>query len=147
MEHHDTQLHAAQAPPTIRREHGRERRTSRRWILAATITAAIAIDQITKTLAVEMLGSSPAHIGFLHLRLVANRGLLMGMLQAPLVVVAAATLLVVFTATRARPRNDPQIVIAFGLLAGGALGNFVGRLLQRQHFPPTPSSTGSRSEE
>lgn len=135
MEHHDSLATAGQAPHQIRRGPGNVRHSSWRWILAATIIAAVAIDQLTKALAVEALSSGPAHVGILHLRLIANRGLLMGMLPVPFVVVAVATLLVVFTAIRAGRRSGPHTSIAFGLLAGGALGNFVDRLLQRPQFP------------
>lgn len=109
--------------------------TARRWILPAALVAAVAVDQLTKTLAVEALGTGPAHVGILHLRLVANRGLLMGMLPAPTVVIVAATLLLAWTAVRAGRRAPLAVSIAFGLLAGGALGNLIDRFLQRQQFP------------
>jgi signal peptidase II len=105
------------------------------WVLVGTAIAAVGVDQLTKAVAVAALGSGPAHIGVLHLRLVANRGLLMGILPAPLVVVAAATLLVVWFAVRAGRTGAIRTSIAFGLLAGGALGNFVDRILERQAFP------------
>lgn len=118
-----------------RRVSGGVRSPSVRWILAVTIIAAVGVDQITKMFAVEALRSGPAHFGVLHLRLVANRGLLMGMVPAPIVGVAAATLLVVLVAVLAARKTGTRSSIAYGLLAGGALGNFVDRLLERQQFP------------
>lgn len=106
-----------------------------RWLLIATIAATFGIDQLTKAVAVEALATGPAHIGIFHLRLVANRGILMGMLPSPLIAVAVATLLVVWVAVRAGRRNGARMSIAFGFLAGGALGNFVDRILQRPQFP------------
>ena len=107
----------------------------RGWLLIAAIAATFSIDQLSKAVAVDALATGPAHIGIFHLRLVANRGLLMGMLRAPLVAVGVATLLVVWFAVRAGRRGGARMSIAFGLLAGGALGNFVDRILERPQFP------------
>lgn len=111
------------------------RRSATVSLLAAAALATAALDQITKAAAVDALGAGAAHFGILHLRLVANRGLLMGMVQAPLGAVALATLLVVLTAVRAGRGNGPRVSIAFALLAGGALGNFADRLAERPNFP------------
>ena len=135
MEHHDSPRSAASAPLPSRASEI-VRSLSEKWVLAGTIIATVGIDQLTKAVAVDALRSGPAHVGILHLRLVANRGLLMGMLEAPVVIVGGATLLVVVIAIRAERGSSRVISIGYGLLAGGALGNLVDRLLQRQQFPP-----------
>jgi len=94
------------------------------------------IDQVTRGAAVERLVAGSAHLGFLHLRLVANRGIFMGMIALPSWVLAVVTLAVVAAVARAGPRGTPFEQVAYGLLAGGALGNLLDRYLTRAWFPP-----------
>ena len=117
------------APPTKRP------RWDVRWVLAIAIVGSVALDQITKALAVQILSSGPVTFGSLRLHLIANRGILMG-IPAPTAVIVLATIGVVVVALRAARRPDRTTALAYGLIAGGALGNLVDRLLERQLFPP-----------
>lgn len=110
-------------------------RLNARWLLVATIAAALAVDQITKELAVHVLSSGPITLGGLRLHLVANRGILLGF-PAPTAVIVLATIGVVVVALRSVRGSGLVTVLAFGLLAGGALGNLVDRFQGRDLFPP-----------
>ncbi len=111
------------------------RRLGARWLLAAAIAGSLAIDQITKELAVHVLSSGPITFGGLRLHLVANRGILLGF-PAPTTVIVAATIGIVVVALRSARGSDLTTVLGYGLLAGGALGNLVDRFQDRHLFPP-----------
>ncbi len=106
-----------------------------RWLLAVAIAGSLAIDQITKELAIHALRSGPVTVGGLRFRLVANRGVLLGF-PAPTVIIVVATIGIVVVALRSTRRSGLATALAFGLLAGGALGNLVDRFWQRHLFPP-----------
>lgn len=131
----DTPTAAAAPPPEP--ESPRVPNSHRRHIaiLAAATLAVVTVDLVTKAAAVEALAAGPMHVGIFHLRLVANRGILMGMLAAPVVLVFAATLAVVVVAIRATRTSGAFVSIAFGLMAGGALGNLMDRFVERRGFP------------
>lgn len=125
--------------PTTTNPPGSVSDTSRRdfgarWILAAAIAGALVVDQITKELAIHMLRSGPITFGGLRLRLVANRGVLLGF-PAPTVIIVLATIGVVVVALHSTRRSGVATALAFGLLAGGALGNLVDRFWDRHLFP------------
>ncbi|MCH8899142.1 MAG: signal peptidase II [Acidobacteria bacterium] len=105
-------------------------------LVAATVAAgAVALDQVTKAIAAAALASGPAHVGILHLRLVANRGIFMGMIGVPTWLITLLTLTIVAVAARAVWRGGTSQSVAYALLIGGAVGNLLDRYLQRTGFP------------
>ena len=103
---------------------------------AAVAAGALLVDIVTKTIAVEVLAAGPAHVWILHLRLVANRGILMGMIALPIWLITLVSIVVVAVAARAVWRNGAPSSIAYALLSAGAVGNLIDRFLQRPEFPP-----------
>ena len=104
------------------------------WIVLGLVAAlALSADQATKaiirgTLAV---GEEAAGIGPFGIHHVRNSGILGGHLQGSGLVIGALTTLVVagiFVYFARRGHAHPLFPIAFGLLAGGAVGNLVDRL-------------------
>jgi len=118
--------------------HDMDRLARRRaaLIAAAVTVSAAALDQATKAVATQMLASGPAHVGVLHLRLVANRGILLGMIELPTWLITLIALTVVAVTGRAARRGNTLSSIAFALASGGAIGNLIDRYLQRPNFPP-----------
>jgi len=110
-------------------------RVAARWILAIAMLGALAIDQITKEIAIHALMSGPVEFAGVRLRLVANRGILLGF-PAPTALIVLATIGIIVVALRSSRRSGLTTTLAFGLLAGGALGNLVDRFLHRHLFPP-----------
>jgi len=110
-------------------------RRLQRWILATALVAAFAIDQITKEMALHGLVSGPVNLGALRLRLIANRGVLLGF-PAPTLLIVLATLAVVVVALRSTRGQTRMMTVAYGLFAGGALGNLADRFQERHLFPP-----------
>jgi lipoprotein signal peptidase len=104
---------------------------------AGLATAGVAIDQLSKSAAVGALATGPAHVGPLHLRLVANRGILMGMVEVPVWLITLVTALVVGFAAKALWRGTTaRSTAGYALLTAGAVGNLADRFLQRPDFPP-----------
>jgi signal peptidase II len=121
----DADTHEAPSEPTRRRRLG---------VLFAVAVLVLAVDQVTKALAVAHLSSGRPVVlvgDLLQLRLIRNPGaafsLATGMTWV-LTVVAAAVVVVVIRSAR-RLRSVPW-ALALGLLLGGALGNLVDRLLR-----------------
>ncbi len=118
---------------------GHRFKSSVKWrtMLVATgvAGAAVVLDQVTKSIAEVTLASGPAHVGPLHLRLVANRGIFMGMIGLPMWLITSGTLAVVVVAARAVWRGGSHRSMAYPLLIGGAVGNLLDRYLQRSGFP------------
>jgi len=104
------------------------------WVLIGVLLAALVIDQVSKELALHALISGPRTIAGVRLQLVANRGILLG-LPAPTWLIVLATLAVVAAALRSARGSRWTLTIAYGLLAGGALGNLVDRFQDRHFFP------------
>ncbi|GBE24103.1 MAG TPA: hypothetical protein ENG98_01170 [Actinobacteria bacterium] len=107
---------------------------ARRWILAGALVAAFAVDQITKEIALHGLATGPVSFGGVRLRLVANRGILLGF-PAPTLVIVLATIGVVIVALRSTRGQTRTMTVAYGLFAGGALGNLADRFQDRHFFP------------
>ena len=103
------------------------------WLFGG-FAATILVDQITKFVATRILAGGPIDLEIIRLRLVANRGILMG-IPAPTIVVlgAAAGLLV---ALRGSKGATLAMSLGYGLIAGGAMGNLVDRFVERGAFPP-----------
>lgn len=106
----------------------------RRWATVASLAGVLAVDQISKSMAISGLLGGPVDLGYIRLRLVANRGILLGF-RLPTILIALATLAVLAWAIRAGRDAGPQRLLAYGFIAGGALGNLVDRFLERPFFP------------
>lgn len=105
-----------------------------RWTVVAFTLLVLVVDQASKQLAISFLLRGPADFGYIRLRLVANRGILLGF-SVPTIVIGLATLAVVVVALRAGREASPGRSLAFGLITGGALGNLIDRFLERSLFP------------
>ncbi len=125
----DTQPQATGPTPGARRF-----RFTARWALLVTLAAALAVDQISKELALHALLRGPATFAGVRLHLVANRGVLLGF-PAPTGLIVVATIGVVILALRSARGSRWMVALAYGLLAGGALGNLFDRLQDRHFFP------------
>lgn len=104
------------------------------WLLLATLLTTLAIDQISKELALHALASGPRTVAGVRLQLVANRGILMG-IPAPTILIVLATAAVVILAVRSTRGSRWWVAVAYGMLAGGALGNLIDRFQDRHFFP------------
>jgi signal peptidase II len=101
-------------------------------IIGGTAALVIAVDQLTKSLAVHYLRDAPAHlVGPLRLALTFNSGAAFSLAQGltpELVIVGVALVAVVVVVGRAA--STATTAIAVGLVLGGALGNLVDRLVR-----------------
>jgi signal peptidase II len=105
-------------------------------VLAAAIGAAIVgVDQVTKAVVraeLAPLGRSVPVIGdVLQLTFVRNLGASFGMMPGyrPLFIAVSACVLIAIVAFVVRRRPErPWVVVALGLVAGGALGNLIDRI-------------------
>jgi len=131
---------STEAPGRAVPDRGAKPRSGDRWRagLAALAVAAgaLAIDQATKAVAEVALASGPVHVGILHLRLVANRGILLGLIVLPIWLLTLVVLTVVAAALRAVWRGGIYQSMVYALLSGGAMGNLLDRYLHRTAFPP-----------
>lgn len=104
------------------------------WALAlAVAVAATAVDQATKTWALEGLsGRDPVHVlGSLQLALSFNSGVAFSLGQGSgLAVVPIALAVVLVVVYVARSLSGRLAAAAVGLVVGGAVGNLVDRLLR-----------------
>ena len=105
----------------------------RDWVLLATVSAILAMDQLTKYLVRTnlLLGESWPDEGFLRLTHGTNSGSAFGLFsaQTPLLIVAslvAIGFLIYFYRTHALP--SPLLRFAIGMILGGAVGNLIDRL-------------------
>lgn len=102
--------------------------------MLAVAAAVVAVDQITKAVAVAtLIGRDPVSLlgGLLTLRLVRNPGAAFGLAEGATVVLSliAAGVAVVVVRLAARLASRPW-AISLGLLLGGAVGNLVDRLVR-----------------
>ena len=102
-----------------------------RWPLLLGVAAAtLALDQLTKTWAVEALGSGRIIdlVGSLRLRLTLNFGSAFSLTdgRGPLISVLALVVVVVLLRT-GRDATRPVMAVALGLVVGGAIGNLIDR--------------------
>lgn len=109
-------------------------RTSHPWLgLLATAAVVVALDQLTKTWALDALASGPIDVveGVLRFRLTFNAGGAFGLLQGfPELFLVASVLVVAFILVWARRLPDKRLVVPLGLVAGGGIGNLVDRLFR-----------------
>ena len=104
------------------------------WVLLGAVIGVLLIDQISKELALHALLTGPTTLAGVRMQLVANRGILLG-IPAPTGLVVLATLGVVIAALWSARGSHLATSLAYGLLAGGALGNLVDRFQDRHFFP------------
>ena len=99
-------------------------------IIGGTAALVVAVDQLTKSLAVHYLRDAPVHlVGPLRLALTFNSGAAFSLargLTPELVVVGVALIAVVVVV--GRTASTAAAAIAVGLILGGAVGNLVDRL-------------------
>jgi len=111
---------------------GDGRRARRIALTAVVATVVVALDQLTKTLALNALADGPIDLFWtLRLNLSFNRGVAfsMGTGLTPLITIAVIVLvggLLVF----ARHSSSGLLAAALGLLLGGAIGNLCDRLFR-----------------
>ncbi len=110
---------------------------------AVTATAAavaavwLALDQVTKALAVALLEvpGRAIDLGVMDLRVIRNPGGAFGFPGFPGMFVVVSVVVLVLV-TRALPRTDHLgLAVAYGLVTGGAVGNLVDRLTRAPGFP------------
>lgn len=106
---------------------------ARYLLLAGVALAVVAVDQITKSLAVDRLSDGPVDVihGVLTMRLTLNSGGAFGILQGlPGVFVAASLVVVGLVFFWVRRLTRPALVVPLGLMLGGGLGNVADRLFR-----------------
>ena len=112
----------------------RARSAGRVPLLLAVAAGVLALDVVTKLVAVEQLTDrEPISLlgGLLTLRLVRNPGAAFGMAQGLTIVFTCVAVAVVVVILRlARRLESGWWAVALGLVLGGALGNLVDRLLR-----------------
>lgn len=102
-------------------------------LLAAVAACVLAVDQISKQLALDNLGDSPIEVieGVFRLRLAFNSGGAFGLLQGlPGFFLIATTVVVALIVLWVRNLDDPRWVAPLGLILGGGLGNLADRVLR-----------------
>ena len=101
--------------------------------LLATAAAVAAVDQLTKSLALDKLADGPVEVidGVLTLRLTFNPGGAFGVLQGvPNFFLIATVVIVVFILYWARTVQSTAWAIPLGLVLGGGLGNLADRVFR-----------------
>lgn len=102
----------------------------------ATLAAVFAIDQITKSLAIQRLIDGPVDpFGPWRLRLVANRGAILGIPVPTWLLFAGFGVVAVMAFTAVRRSPVVRIAMGYGFIVGGGAGNIVDRLVHRPRFP------------
>jgi signal peptidase II len=101
-------------------------------LIAAVAAAVVAVDQATKTWAVNSLASGPRHIIWtLRLNLQFNSGIAFSQATgAPALISVIAIGVVIFLAVAAHRAQDRFTAVILGLVIGGALGNIADRLFR-----------------
>jgi signal peptidase II len=117
---------ASPAPPLLRAT-----------VVVAVVVAVVAlvVDQVSKVVALSVAAHGPVDApGPLSVRLVANRGVLLGF-AAPMWAVLVGTVLFAVFAARSLRGATTRSAVGAGLLLGGAAGNLFDRLVHRAGFP------------
>ena len=102
-------------------------------LLGVVAALIVAIDQATKTLALETLSDGPVDVlgGFLTFRITINSGGAFGVLQGvPGFFLVATIGIIVAILVWARNVEQRPWLVALGLVLGGGIGNVVDRLLR-----------------
>lgn len=111
---------------------GRTVRRRRAVSVAVAASVVLAVDQVTKALAVSRLSAGPVGLlGPLRLELAYNRGVAFSLLSGLTVPIVLLVLVLVAVLTRFA-RSVPSIpaALAVGAVLGGALGNLADRLVR-----------------
>ena len=110
------------------------RRSGSGYLLLGLIAAAVlAVDQITKQLALDGLSDAPVVVidGVFRLRLAFNSGGAFGLLQGlPGFFLIATIVVVCLIVFWVRNLDDPRTIAPLGLILGGGLGNLADRVLR-----------------
>jgi signal peptidase II len=102
-------------------------------LLAAAAVLVLALDQLTKEIALRSLTDGPVDVieGVLRWRLAFNPGGAFGIFQDHSEIFLVATLLVVgLILLWVRNLDDPRLVVPLGLVVGGGLGNVADRIFR-----------------
>jgi len=123
------------APPTLRARPGTTGARRTVALFAAVVAVWVALDQVTKQLAVTGLADGDLELGVARLVLVRNPDAAFGIPGFPgmfLIVTVIVLVLVVRTLPTVTSR---AVAAAYGLVVGGALGNAVDRVIRPPGFP------------
>ena len=106
------------------------------WLVLAIVAVTIIVDQLTKFLVVKYmtLGQSISVIdNFLYITSHRNEGAAWGILQGKMIFFYVVTLvvigLVILWIRKLDIKKEKMLVIALSLILGGALGNFIDRVM------------------
>jgi signal peptidase II len=102
-------------------------------LLGLVAAAVIAIDQLTKNLALAGLADAPVELpgGFVTLRLTYNSGGAFGLLQGlPGFFLVATVVVIAVLLVWARKLKDPIWAIPLGMVLGGGIGNLIDRIIR-----------------
>ena len=106
------------------------------WLVLAIVAVTIIVDQLTKFLVVKYmtLGQSISVIdNFLYITSHRNEGAAWGLLQGKMIFFYVVTLvvigLVILWIRKLDIKKEKLLVIALSLILGGALGNFIDRVM------------------
>ena len=106
------------------------------WLVLAIVAVTIIVDQLTKFLVVKYmtLGQSISVIdNFLYITSHRNEGAAWGILQGKMIFFYVLTLvvigLVILWIRKLDIKKEKLLVIALSLILGGALGNFIDRVM------------------
>ena len=106
------------------------------WLVLAIVAVTIIVDQLTKFLVVKYmtLGQSISVIdNFLYITSHRNEGAAWGILQGKMIFFYVVTLvvigLVILWIRKLDMKKEKLLVIALSLILGGALGNFIDRVM------------------
>lgn len=106
------------------------------WLVLAIVAVTIIVDQLTKFLVVKYmtLGKSISVIdNFLYITSHRNEGAAWGILQGKMIFFYVVTLvvigLVILWIRKLDIKKEKLLVIALSLILGGALGNFIDRVM------------------
>ena len=120
-------------PPVGAEDDGAPDHSRSPYLLLGLVAGAVlAIDQITKQLALDNL-TTPVDVidGVFRLRLAFNSGGAFGLLQGlPGFFLIATTVVIALIVFWVRRLDDPRWVVPLGLILGGGLGNLADRVLR-----------------
>lgn len=123
------------APADEPRPADRRYRSRRLWLLAVVAALVIALDQVTKTLAVEDLSGHEVHlVGPLAFRLAYNSGVAFSIgtsLTGLIIVIVLVLVAAIIWFARRVP--TAAAAVGVGLVIGGAIGNLADRLFRGHH--------------
>jgi signal peptidase II len=118
-------------PDQVTRAH----RWRLRALVLAVAAAVVAVDQVSKSLAVRHLSTHPVHLfGSIYLRLQLNSGAAFSLFEGfGLWIIVIAIVLVGILLVSTRWVRSRVGSVAVGLVLGGALGNLADRLFRGNH--------------